>query len=127
MSSHKQTLAYYDEHASQYDKRTGFEGGTGQVYNYERYFDLGSTRYHHILDPRTGFPARKSRSVTVLAKDGLTADAYSTAVFVLGPEKGLKLVEDTEGVEAIIVGAKNEVTLSSGLRERVRVIRAPSE
>jgi thiamine biosynthesis lipoprotein len=95
--------------------------------DYERYFELQGERYHDILDPRSGLPARGCRSVTILADDAVTADALSTAVFVMGPEEGLRLVESTDGIEAIIVDASNEISMSSGLKNRLRVVRPPSE
>ena len=57
--------------------------------DYERGFVKDGKRYHHIIDPRTGYPATASRSVTIWAKDAFTADAIDDAVFILGPEKGL--------------------------------------
>jgi thiamine biosynthesis lipoprotein len=69
--------------------------------DYERYFEQGGRRYHHIIDPRSGFPAQGLISVTVVAPTCALADALSTAVFVLGPEEGLELLEqfpDTEGL-----------------------------
>lgn len=87
--------------------------------DYERFFIKDETRYHHILDPSTGFPARRSRSVTILSRDSTLADALSTAVFILGPEYGLKMVEETDGVEAFIVGSTGTVSFSSGLEGRV--------
>jgi thiamine biosynthesis lipoprotein len=70
--------------------------------DYERFFLQDNVRYHHILDPGTGMPARGAVSATILAKTALEADVLATAVFVLGPEKGLGLIERLGGVEGII-------------------------
>ena len=61
--------------------------------DYERSYIIDGTRYHHIIDPRTGYPATACRSVTIWAKSALLADAIDDAVFILGPRKGLELVE----------------------------------
>jgi thiamine biosynthesis lipoprotein len=53
---------------------------------------VDGVRYHHLIDPRTGYPAREARSFTVVIPDGTSADAASTAGFVLGPEAGLEFV-----------------------------------
>lgn len=84
--------------------------------DYERYFIKDGVRYHHILDPATGFPANRSRSVTIIAEDPTTADALSTAVFVMGPVKGMELVEGLDKVEAVIVDSNGKVTVSKGLK-----------
>lgn len=89
--------------------------------DYERYFLLDGTRYHHILDPDTGRPAAGLASVTVVAADATTADALSTAVFVMGRERGLALIESLPGVEAILVTGELKVILSSGLVGKVAV------
>lgn len=94
--------------------------------DYERSFILGGRRYHHILDPRTGYPATAARSVTIYAPDATTADGLDDAVFILGPERGLRLVESTPGVGAIIVDAHNRVHISSRLKGRVQILRPPS-
>jgi len=83
--------------------------------DYERFFIKDGVRYHHILDTRTGYPAEHCRSVTILAKDATTSDALATGVFVLGPDRGMALVERLDGVEAIIVDASEKIHLSSGL------------
>lgn len=88
--------------------------------DYERYFEADGVRYHHLLDPFTGYPARQCRSVTILAKDAVTADALATAVFVMGPEKGLRLIEAMEGVEALIVSADGKIIQSQDLKGKVR-------
>ena len=86
--------------------------------DYERYFDYEDKRFHHILDPETGFPSSKMLSVTVLANSAMEADALSTALFVLDYEKGSLLVEQTEGVEALWLDAGQNLFLSSGLKQR---------
>jgi thiamine biosynthesis lipoprotein len=83
--------------------------------DYERFFEKDGIRYHHIFDPLSGRPARLCQSVTVVAADAATADALATAVFVLGPIKGLQLLEQQEGVEGLLVTAGGEVLQTSGL------------
>jgi len=70
--------------------------------DYERYFITGGKRYHHIIDPITGYPSDNAISVTVIAETTMLADAYSTALFLLEPDKALKLAENTEGLDAVI-------------------------
>lgn len=95
--------------------------------DYERGFIKDGKRYHHILDPRTGYPATASRSVTIWAKDAFTADAIDDAVFILGAEKGLALVESIEDCGAVIVDARNKVWISRRLKEKLHVLRPPSD
>ena len=95
--------------------------------DYERYVVVDGVRYHHILDPSTGRPAPLTRSVTVMAKDALTADIWSTALFVLGPERGMALVERRRDLEAVFVDASNELHVSSGLRGTLRVLKSPTD
>jgi thiamine biosynthesis lipoprotein len=64
--------------------------------------------------------------VTIVTRQATAADGLSTGVFILGPEKGMALVERLPDVEAVIVTAANEVRVSSGLRERLRVEHAPT-
>ncbi|MEM7304085.1 MAG: FAD:protein FMN transferase [Pseudomonadota bacterium] len=84
--------------------------------DYERYFDEDGVRYHHILDPKTGDSARNVRSVTILGPDAMDTDALSTSVFVMGPEKGLKLLDRLPKIEGIIVDQKGNLLFSSGLQ-----------
>ena len=83
--------------------------------DYERFFEKDGDRYHHILDPSVGQPARGCRSVTIVARQATVADGLSTGVFILGPERGMALVERLPDVEAVIVTADNRVLVSSGL------------
>ena len=95
--------------------------------DYERAFVKDGTRYHHILDPATGEPARGVRSVTIVARRAVLADGLSTGVFILGANAGLALIEKLPDVEGVIVNDKNEVVISSGLRGRVRIVAPPTD
>jgi len=95
--------------------------------DYERSYIVSGKRYHHILDPRTGHPAGASRSVTIWAPSALVADEVDDAVFILGPEKGLALVDSLEGVGAVIVDAKNNVWVSKRLEGKLEFVGAPSD
>jgi FAD:protein FMN transferase len=95
--------------------------------DYERFFIQDGRRYHHLLDPSTGEPATGCRSVTVLAARAVDADALSTAVFIAGPEAGMRLIEGLPGMEAVVVTAHNEVLVSSGLRQRLVMLTPPTD
>ncbi|MBQ3905456.1 MAG: FAD:protein FMN transferase, partial [Lachnospiraceae bacterium] len=83
--------------------------------DYERYFMQGDKKYHHIIDPATGYPTDNGiRSVTIVSKSGFISDALSTACFVLGKEKGMALAAQY-GAEILIVDAAGEITMSEGL------------
>jgi FAD:protein FMN transferase len=94
--------------------------------DYERGFVKDGVRYHHILDPRTAFPANASRSVTVMAKDAFTADAWSKVLFILGWKKAMPLVEKMKDFEAVFVDPENQVHVSSGLRNKLKLLRPPT-
>jgi thiamine biosynthesis lipoprotein len=83
--------------------------------DYERYFDDGAERVHHLLDPATGRSPQHVHSVTVIAADGLASEALSKAVFVLGVQRGLALVDSFGGVDAVVVDAQGALHASSGL------------
>ena len=94
------------------------EGAVVTSGDYERYFVRDGVRYHHILDPTAGAPARSGlRSVTVVSADATQADAMSTALFVMGAERGLAWCRE-QGLEAVFVTEAREVLLTGGLRER---------
>jgi thiamine biosynthesis lipoprotein len=92
--------------------------------DYERFFERDGVRYHHILDPVALRPAGECQSVTVVAREGVLADGLDTGIFVLGPQRGMQLVEELDGVEAVIVDREGRMMVSSGLQDRVR---RPSE
>ncbi|MDD6326037.1 MAG: FAD:protein FMN transferase [Lachnospiraceae bacterium] len=84
---------------------------------YERYFEQDGKRYHHILSPSDGYPVENGlASVTILSPSSTDADALSTACFVLGPEKGLELIESLDGIEALFVTDELEEISSSGFQ-----------
>lgn len=87
--------------------------------DYQRFFMQDGVRYHHIFDPRTGWPARRCQSVTIVADNATLADGLSTAVFVLGPEKGLALARSF-GVEALIIDIDGGRHMTDGLRDRLQ-------
>lgn len=82
---------------------------------YERFFYFEGKRYHHILDPETGYPVENDlASVTIIAEKSIDADALSTSLFVLGVEEGIKLIESIENSEAVFVLKDKNVIYSSG-------------
>lgn len=83
--------------------------------DYERYFEENGHRYHHILNPATGRPTEGILTVTVIGPDGTMTDGLDTAIFVLGAEKGLELIEAYPEYETIIVDATGKVWYSDGL------------
>jgi len=87
--------------------------------DYERYFDDGAERVHHLIDPATGHSPRHVHSVTVLADNGLASEALSKAVFVMGVQRGLALVATQPGVDAVVVDAQGVLHASAGLLQGV--------
>lgn len=88
--------------------------------DYERYVELDGVRYHHILDPKTGYPADSGVSgVTILGQDGFLSDALSTACFILGVEKGKQLAENYE-VEALFVEKDGSIDMTDGMQDYFR-------
>lgn len=93
--------------------------------DYERYFEADGVRYHHILDPATGMPARGLRSATVLSSDATLADALSTAFLVLGKDRSLALADSLPGVDAVLVDEHGGVHATEGIRDRLVVHHPP--
>ena len=89
---------------------------------YERYFIKNGVRYHHILSTSTGYPIdNELMSTTILTKNSMVADALSTTTFALGVDEGLKLIENTPGVEAIFVTKDKKVYMTSGVNEKLEL------
>lgn len=90
--------------------------------DYQRFFEHEGERYSHILDPRTGWPLpeeRSPRSVTVVAPNATDADAFATAIAVMGPDEGMRFVESHADLEAVVITQGGDVLVSSGLTPRL--------
>lgn len=83
--------------------------------DYERYFDEGGVRHHHIIDPKTGRSATGVRSVTIIAPTSTLAEGLTKGVFILGPERGIALAESQPDVDAVVVRDDGRVFYSKGL------------
>lgn len=91
--------------------------------DYEKYFIEDGIRYHHILDPSTGYPARSGlTSVTVVCDDGLNADGLSTACFVLGKDKAEELLKKYNA-DGLFVDDSGHVWLTEGMKERFQLLK----
>jgi len=91
---------------------------------YQRYFEEDGVRYHHILDPKDGYPIRNNlQSVTIVTEISLRADALSTTLFALGLEEGLELANNDESIEAIFVTKENKIYLTDGIKDNFKLLR----
>ncbi|MBW9156655.1 FAD:protein FMN transferase [Clostridium sp. FP2] len=86
--------------------------------NYERYFIVDGKRYHHIFDPKTGYPSEAGLiSTTIVSDNSIDGDALSTSTYIVGLSKGIKLIESIKGVEAIFVTSDKKVYVTAGLKD----------
>jgi len=93
--------------------------------DYERYFVWGGKRYHHILDPRTGYPAEGTRSVTVIHPDAATADAAATALFVAGPSLWPKIARQMGLDQVLLIDAEGVHHVTPKMQARLKYAREP--
>jgi thiamine biosynthesis lipoprotein len=100
--------------------RRGIVASSG---DYERYFERGGRRYHHILDPRTGYPAAGPRGVTLVGARLEDVNGLGVAIMVLGKDAGARLVGATPGLEALIADRDGALWLSDGMRRRLTSAR----
>ncbi len=90
--------------------------------DYQRFFIKNGKRYHHIIDPKTGYPAESDLiSVSVMAPEGYMADGIDTAVLILGPEKGMKLL-NSKGLDGILVDSRKRVFITKNLKGRIEIL-----
>jgi len=95
--------------------------------DYERAFVKDGVRYHHIIDPTTGEPARGCRSATILTDRAVLADGLSKVAFWLGPKDALALFDRMPNVDAVIVTSTNEVVATKRLQGRLQLLAAPTD
>ncbi len=84
--------------------------------DYERYFEEDGKRYHHIIQPATGEPANGVHSATIVGPDAVITDGLSTSVFIMGVDKGLRLIATLPDYEAVVIDAEGRLFYSDGLR-----------
>ncbi len=94
--------------------------------SYERYFDYQGKRYHHIIDPRTGYPAQGLLSVTVLAADAQTADAAATALFVAGSEDWPRIARQLGVDQVMLIDEQGKIYLTPEMSRRIRFTASPA-
>ncbi len=94
--------------------------------DYERFFEYNGRRYHHILDPRSGYPADKTTSVTVVARDPTLADAAATALFVAGPDHWQEIASHMDIQDVLLLDERNVAWLTPALAERVHFEQQPA-
>jgi thiamine biosynthesis lipoprotein len=86
--------------------------------NYERYFMKDGKRFHHIIDPKTGYPSEsKIISATIISDNSIDGDGLSTGVYILGVDKALKIIDEIEGIDAIFVTEDKKVYMTSGVKD----------
>ena len=86
--------------------------------DYNKYFEKDGRRYHHLIDPKTGYPSRRCGSATVIADDATTSDGYSK-LFILGPEKGI-VVAKNAGFDVIFIDCNGKVSMTDNIKERIK-------
>ncbi len=90
--------------------------------DYERFFIENGKRYHHIFDPRSGYPTEGVSGVTIIYPDPMMTQALTKIPFIMGPKKGLEFLEKIPGMEVIIVTATGEMLYSPGLKHALNVV-----
>ncbi len=97
------------------DKATSTSG------DYNKYFEKDGVRYHHLLDPKTGYPSKYCGSATVVADNATTSDGFSK-LYILGPEKGLEVAKKV-GFDVIFIDCKGGIVMSDGIKDKIRFVK----
>ncbi len=87
--------------------------------DYQKFFIKDGKRYHHLLNPKTGYPVYDCQSVTVITKDAVFTDAFATGIFILGPEKGLDVMKKL-GFDGVIVDKDGKIHATEGIKNRIK-------
>lgn len=95
------------------------ETGISTSGDYERFFEKDGVRYCHILDPQTGYPSRGTMSISVITDDPILADTWSTALFVMGPEKAVQLTKNKPEMDIILINSSGKIYHSAGLIDKL--------
>lgn len=90
--------------------------------DYNRFFTYEGNRYHHLISPRTGMPARENTSVTVIAKDAVLGDVLSTSLFVLDSDQALEVIRKIEGTDVLIVTSKGRIITSPDIQNKIKIM-----
>ncbi len=90
--------------------------------DYERFFIKDGKRYHHIFDPKTGYPTEGTASVTLIYHDPITAQIWAKIPFIMGPQEGLKRLEEIPDMEVIIITTSGKIMYSTGLKHILNLI-----
>ncbi|MFL0167469.1 FAD:protein FMN transferase [Candidatus Clostridium helianthi] len=88
--------------------------------NYERYFIKDGKKFHHIIDPKTGYPSEsKIISATIISDNSIDGDGLSTGVYIIGIDKAMKIIETIEGIDAIFITEDKKIYKTSGIDESI--------
>ncbi len=95
------------------------DAGISTSGDYQKFFIKDGKRYHHLLNPKTGYPVYDCQSVTVITKDAVFTDAFATGIFILGPEKGLDVMKKL-GFDGVIVDKDGKIHATEGIKNRIK-------
>ena len=95
--------------------------------DYERFYEYEGRRYHHIIDPRSGYPAKGTQSVTVIHTEAATADAAATALFIAGPSRWQEIAAAMDIKHVMLVDAQGDIHLTPAMQSRLQFTEAPKQ